>query len=92
MPCEYKGHSITWVFLKHPSKNQTIRLMEIESVSDAERIAGNADVLGTVELEIVRLEGAFTQLESLKTERDRLTAAVRTLTEEETRTLHGRWQ
>jgi hypothetical protein len=61
--------------------------MQTESLSDADRIAGNAAVLDSVELEIVRLEGAFTELESLKTQKDRLSEAVRSLTEEETRTL-----
>jgi len=56
-------------------------------ISDADRIAGNADVLSTVETEIVSLEQMFAGLESLKTEKDRLSAAVQNLTAEETRTL-----
>jgi hypothetical protein len=60
--------------------------MEIET-SDADRIAGNADVLGEVESEIASLEQKFAGLESLETEKDRLTAAVQTLITEETRTL-----
>jgi hypothetical protein len=61
--------------------------METESLSDADRTTANAAALGTVESEIVSLEQMFAALESLKTEKDRLSAAVRTLTEEETRTL-----
>lgn len=56
-------------------------------ISDTDRIAGNADVLSTVETEIVSLEQMFAGLESLKTEKDRLNAAVQNLTTEETRTL-----
>ena len=60
--------------------------MEIETSETEGRIAGNIAVLAGVEAEIVSLEEAFAGLESLKTERDRLTAAVRTSKEEETRT------
>jgi hypothetical protein len=60
--------------------------MEID-ISDTDRIAGNADVLSTVETEIVSLEQMFAGIESLKTEKDRLSAAVQNLTAEETRTL-----
>ena len=60
--------------------------MEIET-SDAERIAANADVLGRVESEIVSLEQMFSRLESLKTEKDRLSSAVQSLVADETRTL-----
>jgi hypothetical protein len=57
--------------------------METESLSDADRIAGNADVLSNLESEIISLEQMFTGVESLKSEKDRLSAAVRTLAEEE---------
>jgi len=53
--------------------------METESLSAAERVAGKADVLGTVESEIVSLEQIFAGLESFKIEKDRLSAAVRSL-------------
>ena len=60
--------------------------MEIET-SDAERTRANADVLATVESEIVLLEQKFSELASLETERDRLSAAVQSLTKEEAATL-----
>jgi hypothetical protein len=56
-------------------------------ISDVDRIAGNADVLATVEREIVILEGSFTEFAKLEGERDRLTAAIQSLTADETRTL-----
>jgi hypothetical protein len=61
--------------------------METESLSDADRIAGNADVLSTVESEITQLEQMFTGLESLENGKNRLTAAVQSLTAEGARTL-----
>lgn len=61
--------------------------MEIDNISDSDRITANADVLSTVESEIGSLEQMFAALESLKTEKDRLTAAVQSLTEDEARTL-----
>jgi len=61
--------------------------METESLSDADRIAANAAALGIVESEIASLEQMYVELESLKTQKDRLSAAVQSLTEEETRTL-----
>jgi hypothetical protein len=56
-------------------------------ISDADRIAGNADVLGIVETEIAALEQAFVALDSLNIEKDRLTGAIESLTAEEGRTL-----
>jgi hypothetical protein len=61
--------------------------METENLSDADRIAANADALSRVESEIVSLERHFAEIESLKTEQHRLSTAVQTLTEEETRIL-----
>jgi hypothetical protein len=61
--------------------------METESLSDADRIAANADALSTVESEIVSLEQMLAGLESLNSEKDRLSAAVQSLTLDETRTL-----
>jgi hypothetical protein len=60
--------------------------MDIDT-ADAERNRANADFLSTVESEIVSLEQMFSRLESLKTERDRLSSAVQSLTADETRTL-----
>src|ERR1700688_3666451 len=60
--------------------------MEIET-SDAERIAANADVLSTVESEIVSLEQMFSRFELLKTEKDRLSSAVQSLHTEEAQIL-----
>jgi hypothetical protein len=61
--------------------------MEIDNISDSDRITANADVLSTVESEIGSLEQMFAGLESLEAEKDRLSAVVRNLTEEESRIL-----
>src|ERR1700693_3058190 len=61
--------------------------MEIETSETERRIAGNNQVLADVEAEIVSLEQAFTKLESLESEKIRLSAAVENLTADETRTL-----
>jgi hypothetical protein len=56
-------------------------------ISDTDRIAGNADVLATVEREIVVLEGYSLEAKKLEGERDRLKAQISALTADETRTL-----
>lgn len=56
-------------------------------ISDADRVAGNTQVLAEVESEIASLERMFTELASLGTEKDRLTTTVENLTADETRTL-----
>jgi hypothetical protein len=61
--------------------------MEIDDISNADRITINADALGKVESEIVSLEQLYTGLESLKNEKVRLTAVVETLISEEKSTL-----
>jgi hypothetical protein len=61
--------------------------LETESLSDADRTTANVDILGIVETEFVSLEQMFAGLELLKTEKDRLSAAVQNLIAEETRTL-----
>ena len=61
--------------------------METDIISDADRIAGNTQVLGQVESEISQLEQMFIELEKLEGEKSRLADVVQSLTKEETATL-----
>jgi hypothetical protein len=61
--------------------------MEIEPSETELRIAGNVQVLAEVEAEIVSLEEAFSKIESLVKEKDRLTTAVQSLLTEEAQIL-----
>lgn len=58
-----------------------------ESLSDADRVAGNVSVLSELESSIASLEQRFVELTSLGAEKDRLSTAVQNLSEDETRIL-----
>src|ERR1700674_3139811 len=61
--------------------------METQTSGTERRIAGNNQVLADVEAEIVAIEQIFTKLESLESEKLRLSAAVENLGADEARTL-----